>query len=73
MSASIRFLNWIKPPLVVPVEQLRPDIKYVERLVSATRDIRLCEDLFNNWSTHLDKCVQRLFFRPTVTTATIII
>jgi len=55
MSAVRRFLNWIAPPLVFPVEQLRPDTEYVERMVSATRDIRLCEDLFNEWSTHLIK------------------
>ena len=78
MSAFRRFLNWITPPLVVPVEQLRPDTEYVERIVSATCDIRLCEDLFNEWSTHLNKCVQWLFFRvlflsPTVTAVTAII
>lgn len=56
----MRFINWIMPPLVVPVAQLRPSTEYVERIVSAASDIRLCEDLFEEWSTHLDKCVQLL-------------
>jgi len=62
MSAFRRFLSWITPPLVVPVGQLQPDTEYVDHIVSATRDIRLCEDLFNEWSTRLNECVQRLFF-----------
>ena len=61
MPAFERFINFIKLPVVVPVEQLRPDTEYAERIVSATSDIRLCEDLFNKWSTRLNRCVQQLY------------
>jgi len=55
MSAFRRFLSWITPPRVVPVEQLQPDNGYVDRIVSATRDIRLCEDFFNEWLNQLNE------------------
>ena len=54
-----RLLNWILPSLGVQDDQLRPDPSYVDRVLSAAYDIRLCKDIFNGWATHLDKCVQR--------------
>jgi len=45
--------------LGVQDNQLRPNASYVDRVLSTTYDIRLCEGIFNGWVTHLDKCVQR--------------
>ena len=47
------------PSLGVQDDQLYPDASYVDRVLSAAYDIRLCEEIFNGWATHLDKCVQR--------------
>jgi len=43
------------PSLGVQDDQLYPDTSYVDRVLSAAYDIRLCEEIFNGWATHLDK------------------
>jgi len=55
MSSFGRLLNWLIPSLGVQDDQLRPDASYVNRVLSAANDIRLCEEIFNGWATHLDK------------------
>jgi len=59
MSSFGRLLNWMIPSLGVQDDQLRPDASYVDRVLGAAYDIRLCEEIFNGWATHLDKYVQR--------------
>lgn len=59
MSSFGRLLNWMIPSLGVQDDQLRPEASYIDRVLSAAYDIRLCEEIFNGWATHLDKCVQR--------------
>jgi hypothetical protein len=43
--------------VTVAVEDLRPKAKYVQTTLAAVKDIRLCEKIFNNWMTELDKAV----------------
>ncbi|KAH9974266.1 hypothetical protein BGW80DRAFT_1458343 [Lactifluus volemus] len=43
------------PPLGVPVEQLRPDPAYVQLILGAVYDIRICSKIFDGWATQLDK------------------
>jgi len=62
MSLFGRLLNWMIPSLGVQDDQLWPDASYVDRVLSAADDIRLCEAMFSGWETHLDKCVQRRCF-----------
>ena len=51
------------PPLGVPVEQLRPDPAYVQLILGAVYDIRICSKIFDGWATQLDKCaVEPRFF-----------
>jgi hypothetical protein len=45
------------PALGVAVEDLRPGDKYVKITLAAVYDIRLCEKIFDDWMTQLDKCV----------------
>jgi len=51
------------PSLGVEAGQLRPDNSYVERVLGAADDIRLCKMIFNGWTTHLDRC-DTLFLSP---------
>jgi len=43
-------------------DQLHPDVPYVDRVLKAAYDIRLCKEIFSGWETHLNKCVLRRFF-----------
>ena len=52
--------------VTVAVEDLRPKAKYVQTTLAAVKDIRLCEKIFNNWMTELDKCVANRFSQPRV-------
>ena len=61
MSPIGRLLNWMMPSLGVQDDRLWPDVSYVDRVLSAANDIRLCEEIFNSWATHLDEYVQRRF------------
>ncbi|KAI9513449.1 hypothetical protein F5148DRAFT_1278821 [Russula earlei] len=54
-SSFKRFLNWMMPPLGIPIEQMRPDIDYVRLILGAVYDIRICIELFDGWSIQLDK------------------
>jgi len=42
------------PSLGVQDDQLYPDALYVDRVLRAAYDIRLCEWIFNGWESHLD-------------------
>jgi hypothetical protein len=44
------------PPLGVSIEELRPDHTYVQMIVNAVCDIRICEKIFDGWAIQLDKC-----------------
>jgi len=46
-------LNYVRSPLDVKVEDLRPRDAEITRI--AVYDIRLCEKIFDNWATQLDK------------------
>ena len=59
MSSFDRLLNQMIPSLGVQDNQLRPDTSYVKGILNAAHDIRLCKEIFDGWTTHLDKCVQR--------------
>ena len=61
MSSFGRLLNWMIPSLGVQDDQLWPDASYVDRVLGAADDIRLCERIFNGWATRMDQCVQRRF------------
>ena len=50
-------LRLMVPSLGVQDDQLYPDASYVDRVLSAADDIRLCEEIFNSWEDHLDRCV----------------
>ena len=66
-------VNWAKTPLGVPVEELRPDVTYVRKILAAVYDIRLCEEMFDGWMTRLNKCVARFFdLVATLMTVTVI-
>ena len=55
--------------VAVAAEDLRPKAKYVQTTLAAVKDIRLCEKIFNNWMTELDKCVaNRFFYHPRLPT-----
>ncbi|KAI0246119.1 hypothetical protein BJV78DRAFT_197135 [Lactifluus subvellereus] len=54
-SSFTRFLHWTLPPLGVSVEQLRPDSAYVQLILGAVYDIRMCAEIFDRWATQLDK------------------
>ena len=47
------------PPLGVAVEQLRPDPAYVQLILGAVGDIRLCAEIFDRWAAQLDKCAKK--------------
>jgi hypothetical protein len=66
--------NWAMPPLVVAVEELRPDAAYTRLILAAVYDIRLCEEMFDGWMTQLNKCAATRFFGLVVhlTTLTVI-
>ncbi|KAH9077656.1 hypothetical protein EDB83DRAFT_2671419 [Lactarius deliciosus] len=51
-SPSTRFLNWTMP-VGVPIEQLRPDPTYVQLILGAVYDIRICQEIFDGWATQL--------------------
>ena len=44
------------PSLGVQDDQLHPDASYVNRLLGAAYDIRLCEEIFKSWEAHLQRC-----------------
>jgi hypothetical protein len=52
----------------VPVEDLRPNPTYAHITFAAVNDIRLCEMLFDKWTTELDKCVANRLSQPRVAT-----
>ena len=55
-------MNWLRPPLSVAVEKLRPDAAYARLILSALYDIRLCEEMFDGWMVQLDKYAMTRFF-----------
>ncbi|KAH9017200.1 hypothetical protein EDB84DRAFT_1581806 [Lactarius hengduanensis] len=55
-SSFTRFLNWTIPAVGVPIEQLRPDPTYVQLILGAVYDIRICQEIFDGWAAQLDKC-----------------
>ena len=57
MPSFSRLFSWLVPSLGVQDGQLHPDTSYVDRVFSAAYDIRLCEEIFNSWEAHLDRCV----------------
>ena len=61
-DASFVYPDRMIPSLGVQGDQLDPDASYVDHVLGAAYDIRLCEEMFNGWATHLDKCVQRRLF-----------
>ncbi|KAH9035031.1 hypothetical protein EDB85DRAFT_2274255, partial [Lactarius pseudohatsudake] len=42
----------------VPIEQLRPDPTYVQLILGAVYDIRICQEIFDGWAAQLDKLRQ---------------
>ncbi|KAF8497557.1 hypothetical protein F5888DRAFT_297640 [Russula emetica] len=48
-------LEDLQPDIAVAVEDLRPRAKYVQTTLAAVKDIRVCEKIFNEWMTELDK------------------
>jgi hypothetical protein len=50
-------LSLMVPSLGFQDDQLYPDASYVDRVLGAAYDIRLCEEIFNSWEDHLDRCV----------------
>lgn len=62
MSSLARLVSWMIPSLGVHDDQLRPDNSYVDRVLGAAYDIRLCEGIFKGWADHFDKCVERRCF-----------
>ena len=56
----------LEPDVAVPVDDLRPRAKNVQIILDAVGDIRLCERIFDNWMTELDKCVANRFSQPRV-------
>jgi hypothetical protein len=65
-SIWTRVLKWVSPPLGVAVKDLRPRAKYVQTTLAAVKDIRLCEMIFDNWMTELDKYIANRFSQPCV-------
>jgi hypothetical protein len=63
-SIWTRVFNWVWPALGVAVEDLRPEDKYVGKTLAAVYDIRLCEKIFDDWMTQLDKFVENCFSQP---------
>ena len=45
------------PAVGVPIDQLRPDPSYVQLILGAVYDIRICQEIFDGWAAQLDKCV----------------
>ncbi|KAH9077658.1 hypothetical protein EDB83DRAFT_2514368 [Lactarius deliciosus] len=43
------------PAVGVPIEQLTPDPTYVQLILSAVYDIRICQEIFDGWAAQLDK------------------
>jgi len=43
------------PAVGVPIDQLRPDPAYVQRILGAVYDIRICQEIFDGWAAQLDK------------------
>ncbi|KAH9034916.1 hypothetical protein EDB84DRAFT_1561285 [Lactarius hengduanensis] len=60
-SSFTRFLNWTMPAVGVPIEQLRPDPTYVQLILGAVYDIRICQEIFDGWATQLDKLRTKKF------------
>ena len=58
-SSFRRFLHWTMPAVGVPIDQLRPDPSYVQLILGAVYDIRICQGIFNGWAAQLDKCVAK--------------
>ncbi|KAH8981945.1 hypothetical protein EDB86DRAFT_3086645 [Lactarius hatsudake] len=49
-SPSTRFLNWTMP-----------DPTYVQLILGAVYDIRICQEIFDGWATQLDKLRTKKF------------
>jgi hypothetical protein len=43
------------PAVGVPIDQLGPDPAYVQRILGAVYDIRICQEIFDGWAAQLDK------------------
>jgi hypothetical protein len=65
-SVAVTVLEDLLPSVAVAVEDLRPRAKYVQITLAAVKDIRFCEQLFDNWMTELDECVANRISRPRV-------
>ncbi|KAH9159502.1 hypothetical protein EDB89DRAFT_2083628 [Lactarius sanguifluus] len=60
-SSFTRFLNWTMPAVGVPIEQLTPDPTYVQLILGAVYDIRICQEIFDGWAPQLDKLRAKKF------------
>jgi hypothetical protein len=49
------------PAVGVPIDQLSPDSSYVQLILGAVYDIRICQEIFDGWAAQLDKCVPTIF------------
>ena len=47
------------PAVGVPIDQLSPDPSYVQLILGAVYDIRICQEIFDGWAAQLDKCVAK--------------
>jgi len=54
------------PDVAVAVEKLQPKAKYVQITLDAVKDIRICQMIFKNWMTELDKYVANSFSQSRV-------
>jgi hypothetical protein len=43
------------PAVGVPIDQLGPDPAYVQLIIGAVYDIRICHEIFDGWAAQLDK------------------
>ncbi|KAI9438223.1 hypothetical protein H4582DRAFT_2098968 [Lactarius indigo] len=60
-SSFTRFLNRTMPAVGVPIEQLKPDPAYVQLILGAAYDIRICQKIFDGWAAQLDKLDTKKF------------
>ncbi|KAN0139262.1 hypothetical protein V8E53_002763 [Lactarius tabidus] len=49
------------PAVGVPIDQLSPDSSYVQLILGAVYDIRICQEIFDGWAAQLDKLSSEKF------------
>lgn len=49
------------PAVGVPIDQLGPDPSYVQLILGAVYDIRICQEIFDGWGAQLDKLSSEKF------------